>query len=255
MTSTVSLSRQPWAGLAALTVLMTGWLIANATLGDFIAPHPTEVFGELIALFRDPDSLENLMSTLTGLALGLSIATAAGVVIGVLTGSSDWMYRALSPVYSVGNSTPMIALIPILILWFGLGLPSIVAGAVLLGIFPIAISTTSAIHDVDPRLIEVGKTFGMRRVRQVVSVIFPGSLPGVLNGIRISIGRVFIGVVAGEMLVGQQGLGWSARNMGTSLNMAGVLAHIVVIACLAVVGFRIFDVAIHRIWPWLPTRS
>lgn len=246
------LTRQPFPALVALAMIVTAWLVSNAVLGDFIAPSPLAVGTDLGELVTGADFYHNLGATVLGCLLALVIGSAFGVLVGVLAGANRSVRTAVTPLLTLGNSTPLLAVIPILIVWFGFGLTSVVAGAVMLAVFPIGISTLSAIEGMDRSLTEVADAFGAPPALRTTAVVVPGVLPAVLTGVRVGFGRVFIGVVAGEMLFGQAGLGWSARRVGDSLDMAAVVAHVVVLAVFALLVFKLFDVGVRVAWPWLP---
>lgn len=175
----------------------------------------------------------DVAASLAAIAYGMGLACLAGVAFGILLGASrtasDYSEFFLNALYA----TPLIALAPLLILWFGIGLMSKVAVVFLISIFPILISTASGVRNVDLYFLDVARAFGASRPQIVAKVLIPAALPFVLTGIRLAIGRAIAGVVVGEMFGARAGLGYLIYTSSQTFDVPSLFAGVL---CLAVIG-------------------
>jgi putative riboflavin transport system permease protein len=174
---------------------------------DFILPPPEVVAGSLVQAWADgtmaPQALATLQEVLAGFALGAGLALA----VGLLLARSHLAERLLSPYIVAAQATPILALAPLIALWFGTGLLSKVVICALIVFFPVAVATMVGIRTVDAGLLEMGRAFRATRWQILTRFEIPAALPSIFGGLRVGITLAVIGAVIGEWAGGDVGLG------------------------------------------------
>lgn len=150
------------------------------------------------------------------LLVGLSAAAVIGIPAGLIAGRYRLVSAAIDPFVSAFNATPQVAFLPLLVLWIGTGFPTRALIIFLLALLPIMINAHAAVRTVDGRLLTVARSFGASQAWTFFSIILPASVPFLLAGLRLAIGRGMIGIVVGELY-------GSARGVGFMMNRAGSL--------------------------------
>jgi NitT/TauT family transport system permease protein len=182
--------------------------------------------------------------------IGFILAVIFGVIIGLLTAAFEPVSLVLTPWISGFYASPIIALAPLLILWFGVGIWSKVAVVVSLVIFPMIINTESGIKHTDPQLIEAAKSFGATRVQIFTKVSLPSASPFILAGLRLGVGRGLIGVVVGELAGARAGLGFLINNASQVFNMPQLFAGVIVLAAAGIALTAAFQRLERILVPW-----
>jgi ABC-type nitrate/sulfonate/bicarbonate transport system permease component len=236
----VSRTRLSWLAFAAAIAL---WQAASAArlIDPLFLPSPLQIVAALRDLIAGGDLARHFAASLMRIGIGWLIGAAAGVVVGALIGLFTTWRSAGLPFISALFPVPKIALLPLLILWFGIGEASKVATIALGVFFPMAISTFAGVDNVPRNLIRMAQSFDVPFWRIVRSVVVPGMLPSVLAGCRISAAIALILMVAAEMIGANVGIGTlvltSGNLMQTDKLMAGIVAiSILGLAIGAVIG-------------------
>jgi NitT/TauT family transport system permease protein len=183
-------------------------------------------------------------------AVAYSAAVVVGILAGVLAGRFRTVEYILDPFLWFLYSAPLIAFYPIFVIWFGLGVPTVIAIAFLLSVTQITVSTLSGIHNVDPRLIRAARSFGATERDLLWKVILPASVPMVVAGLRLGIGRALMGVVIAELFGATAGLGFSIAYYGGLLKTTNMLASLVVIVVLGVLCTQALSAVEARFDSW-----
>lgn len=173
--------------------------------------------------------------------IGFVVASIAGLAVGIAMSSSKRITAVLQPWVSGFYSTPIVALAPLLILWFGIGIASKIAVVISLVIFPVIINTESGLNSADSDLIEAAHAFGATKSEIFQKVTIPAASPYILTGLRLGIGRGLIGVVVGELFGGNAGLGFMINNAAEVFNMPDLFAGLMIFAVAGIVltaGFK-----------------
>jgi NitT/TauT family transport system permease protein len=182
--------------------------------------------------------------------IGFVLACILGIVIGLLIAASERAASALNPWISGIYATPIIAVSPLFILWFGVGIWSKVAVVIALVVFPVIINTEVGIRSTDRQLVEAVRAFGATPVQVFTKVALPSAMPFILAGVRLGVGRGLIGVVAGELFGARAGLGFLIISAAESFDMAGIFAGILVLAGAGIVLTAAFRRLERRLVPW-----
>lgn len=241
--------RAPWvfslgAGLAlweAIEILRPGVPI----------PPPSAVVPALVELIREGYLAEHAGRTVLHLVVGLALALGAGLGVGVLMGRSRRAEYFLDVYLNLFLAAPMAALVPIMILVFGLRPTSIVATVFLFSFFGVAVNTYTGVRDANPRLVEMARSFGAREGMLLRRVILPGALPLILGGVRQAVGRAFNGVILGEMLISTVGMGGLLMQFGSQFRIDLVLALLIVVMGTSALAIAAVEHLERRILGWL----
>jgi putative riboflavin transport system permease protein len=193
----------------SLAVFVLAWQAIVAVTGypPFILPGPLTVGARFVRAWTDGTMWPNAWTTLVEILLGFGIGSALAIVTGVLLARSRLAERLLSPYLVAAQATPILALAPLIALWFGTGLLSKLVICTLIVFFPVAIATMVGIRTVDPGLLEMARSFRATTWQVVRWVQVPGALPSILGGMRVGATLAVIGAIVAEWVGGQSGLG------------------------------------------------
>jgi ABC-type nitrate/sulfonate/bicarbonate transport system permease component len=221
----------PWIVFA---VLIAAWQAASSAglLPPLFMPSPAAVIDALYVLWTNGTLAQNLGASLGRIIPGWIIGTAAGLAAGLAMGIFSAARAAGLPIVSALFPIPKIALLPLLILWFGIGEPSKVATIALGVFFPTVISAYSACDSVPRNLIRMGQSFGLPATDIVAKIVLPGAMPGILAGFRISASVALLLLVAAEMIGAQYGIGAFVLTAGNLMQTDQLLAGVVVLSIL-----------------------
>ena len=178
--------------------------------------------------------MHNLRISLIEFAAGYGAAIAVGLVLGLLVGWYKVMDYALDPFIWTLYAAPSVAFYPIFLIILGLGMPTVIAITFKLAVIIILVNTAAGVKNVDPVLIRAARSFGARRFDLFFKVALPASVPMMMAGLRLGVGRAFTGVVAAELFGSAGGLGASISYYGGLLKTANMLASLVVVSVLGV---------------------
>ena len=195
--------------VASLVVFVLAWQLIVFVAGypSFILPGPYTVAERFIRAWSDGMMWPHTQTTLVEVLLGFAIGASIGLVTGIGLARSRLAERLLSPYLVAAQATPILALAPLIVLWFGSGLPSKLVICTLIVFFPVAVATMVGIRSVDPRLLEMARSFRATEWQTITRVEVPAALPAILGGLRVGITLAVIGAIVGEWAGGETGLG------------------------------------------------
>jgi len=241
--------------LASVAAILLAWEIYGQLLNPILLSSPTAVVAAGFDMIADGSLPRALGDSLVVLGLGLTFGVVIGVVLGLLAGRSEPLAALLEFPVNALYATPAVALIPIIVLWFGFETTAKVVVVFLFVVFPVFINTMRGVHEVDPELVEVARTFCSNERRMWADLILPSALPYIVTGIRIAIGRALIGVIVAEYYTALSGLGLLIARSANSFQTARMFVPIVVIALLGVVLTALLEWLEHRLARWRETPS
>jgi ABC-type nitrate/sulfonate/bicarbonate transport system permease component len=240
--------------LSVLAVLVF-WEIYGRSSDPVLFTYPTAVASAAVAMTREGVLLEAIWESLRVLSLGLVLGVVVGVALGVLAGRSR-IAAALLDVPTIAlYATPMVALVPVLVLWFGFGVEAKIVVVFLFAIFPVLINTAAGVREVDPRLEEVATSFCSSESRMWRDLIVPSALPYIVTGIRLAIGRALGGIVVAEVYTALAGLGYVIVAEANQFRTDRVMVPVIVLMALGVALTKAIEWAERRVSPWAQTRS
>ena len=195
--------------IAPIVVLLIWFLASEVGLvNSNILPSPLRVFETFFKLIINGKLITNLLVSLTRVLKGFFIGAITGITLGILMGLSKNLYTILSSLVSIFRPIPMVAWIPMLILWLGIGESSKVAVIIIGALWPILLNTINGIHSVDKKLLEVAKVLEKNHKQVLFKVIIPSAWPNIFTGIRLGISTAWTCVVAAEMIAASSGVGY-----------------------------------------------
>ena len=234
------------AGGLALWELISRVLVANSL---FLAA-PSQIAVALFNLARTGQLGHHVGVSAAEFAIGYVIACAIGIALGLAMAASATTKQALQPWVSGLYATPTIALAPLFILWFGIGIWSKVLVVITLVLFPVAINTEAGLRTTSERLIEMLRSFGATRRQIFLKVSLPSAVPFILAGLKLGIGRGLIGVVVAELFGSRAGLGNLISQSADAFNMPDLFAGVVVLAVAGIAMTAGFSWLERRLVPW-----
>jgi NitT/TauT family transport system permease protein len=188
----------------------------------------------------------------TAFAIGLGLAILVGLPLGILLGRSNTLNAMFDPFITAFNATPRLVFLPLLMLWFGIGLWSKVAVVFLGALFPLLINTYEGVRNADKLLINVVRSFGAGEWDIARLVVVPNSLPFIMVGLRLAIGRAVLGVVVAEFFGSQEGLGVIMVRAASGFRVDVVFAGLIVFAGLSLLMTAIVKALENRLSRWRP---
>jgi NitT/TauT family transport system permease protein len=223
-------------GILSFAAILLAWesVVRVGWVNPFFISQPSAIAASLIRTARSGELWRNLAVSLREFAIGYGASVVVGIVAGALAGRFHTVEYALDPFLWFLYSAPLIAFYPIFVLWFGLGAPTVIVIAFLLSVTQIATSTLSGFQNVNPGLLRAARSFGATERDLLWKVVLPASVPMVIAGLRLGIGRALMGVVVGELFGATAGLGYSISYYGALLKTTDMIASLVVIVCLGV---------------------
>jgi ABC-type nitrate/sulfonate/bicarbonate transport system permease component len=231
-----------------ITLVLWEWYGRNTN--PILFTYPTAIAGAAADMIGDGTLLKALGQSLSVLCTGFALGTLIGALLGLLTGRSVVAAALLEIPVTALYATPMVALVPILVLWFGFGTLAKVVVVLLFTLFPVLINTMRGIREVDPRLVEVARAFCSSEYRLWIDLVLPSALPFIMTGIRLAIGRALIAVVVAEFYTAISGLGYLIVSNAHSFQTARVFVPVVVLMTLGVVTTGLLEMAETRLSPW-----
>lgn len=211
---------------------------------------PASIVAALSKLVSDGVLASNLLTTLIEIMISFVLSVVLGIASAVVLDRNDWLNRILSPFLTAFNSMPRIALGPLFILWFGIGIASKVALAFSLGYFIMLLSTLGGLKNVDRDLLLMSRLFGASEIRLFRDVRLPWALPSIFAGLRLTLIYCSAGAVIGEMIAAESGLGLLVQSFSGRFDVASVIALIVVVALLVMALTALMDLAERHLLEW-----
>jgi NitT/TauT family transport system permease protein len=237
----------PWIVLAAI-VLLWEFICRGFQVSDFIFPAPSAILMSL-KQYAGPISghaLQTFWTTMAGFAIGVSV----GLLLGFLVGSSRLMYTSLYPLMVGFNSIPKAALVPVLVVWFGIGTVPAILTAFVICFFPITVNVATGLATIEPELEDVLRALGASRMDVLLKVGLPRSLPYFFASLKVAITLAFIGSVVSETIAANEGIGYLMMSAGSQMRMPLVFAGLIVISVMAIAMYEVFAVLERRMTGW-----
>jgi ABC-type nitrate/sulfonate/bicarbonate transport system permease component len=236
---------------AVFSLLVVGaWQLYTVVSGisPLLLPSPWEVARSVVAnagLFTD-----NAVVTLQEILIGFGLGVAAGVALGVLLTYSRVAERAVYPWLVASQMVPIVAVAPILVVWFGFTIVPKVVVVALVCFFPVVVNTVDGLKAVDPEMVRLMRTLGMSRPRIMRSVRIPSALPSIFSGLKVAMALSVIGAVFGEWVGASEGLGYLMLALNNQLATVDLFAAVLVLSLMGIALFFLVGVVERLVIPW-----
>lgn len=242
--------------VVSATVLVAWEILARlGVLSPVLFSSPTVILRTLAGAIATGEMLRNAVATLARTSLGLLFGAIPGLLLGFAMGASPTLRRALDPLLAAVHPIPKIAILPLLMLFFGIGEGARIAVAAVAAFFPMLINTMAGVRQINPLYFEVAESYGASRARIFRRVIVPGSLPMVFSGARLAVNVTLLVTIAAEIVMADRGLGSLVWLAWETLRVELLYATLIVIAVLGVLltgGLRLLRRALA---PWQVERE
>jgi NitT/TauT family transport system permease protein len=241
----------PWIVIVG-TFVMWEVIVKAFQIVPFILPAPTDIFAAAVKWWKPllDDSLHTLFTTLIGFAL----AVVAGLLMGVAIGSSALVYKGLYPLLIAFNSIPKVAVVPVLIVWFGIGVWPAIITAFLISFFPILVNVATGIATVEPELRDVLRALGARPVDIIRKVGLPRAMPYFFASLKIAITVAFVGSIIAESVAPNAGIGRLMMVASSRFDVPLVFAGLITTGLMGIMLYWIAEWIERRTTGWA-TRS
>ncbi len=240
-----------WQQAAFIAALLMLWEVTGAFLVDpFWSSRPSLIGERLWLLTRNGDLVWHVTATVSEAGLGLALGSVVGVAVGLLMARFTRAARIAEPLFMGLYSLPRVALAPLFILWFGIGLLSKVMMSFSMVVFVFVLNVLEGVRSLDRDPIDLMRTMRAPQSYIIRRVMLPAILPWILASFRIGVGLALIGAVVGELIGSNRGLGWYIERSAGQLDTTGVFTGIVVLIALAMMANQIIAIASRLLTGW-----
>ncbi|MBK6591408.1 MAG: ABC transporter permease [Burkholderiales bacterium] len=239
-----------WAPWMLLVVILVMWQILCSALdvSEFIFPSPWRIWTQFLEFkgIIAAHAWRTYWVTMTG----FGIAIVVGVLLGFVIGSSRLAYAAVYPLMTGFNALPKAAFVPILVVWFGIGVGPAILTAFLISFFPIMVNIATGLATLEPELEDVLRVLGAKRWDVLVKVGLPRSMPYFYGSLKVAITLAFVGTTVSEMTAANEGIGYLLISAGSAMQMGLAFAGLVVVGAMAMVMYELFSVIERHTTAW-----
>jgi NitT/TauT family transport system permease protein len=242
----------PWLVIIGLVTVWQA-IVQTFAIAPFVLPAPTAIFDAFLE-YRGP-IIDNALFTLRNTILGFALGIAVGVILGVLIGSFRLVYSGLYPLLIGINSVPKAAVVPILVLWLGIGQSPAIATAFLLCFFPIAVNVATGLATLEPELEDVLRSLGASKLDILRKVGLPRAMPYFFASLKVAITLAFVGTVISETLASNDGIGYLMLQASSQFRVPLMFAGLTVIALMGIATYVVFALLEGRFTSWATRRQ
>jgi NitT/TauT family transport system permease protein len=242
----------PWIVILGLLVVWQ-FVVQFFHIRPFVLPSPIAIVAAFFE-YREPimdSAVFTLVNTLTGFGIGIVI----GVLIGIFIGSSRLAYAGLYPLLVGINSVPKAAVVPILVLWMGIGQPPAITTAFMLSFFPIAVNVATGLATVEPELEDVLRSLGASRLDILRKVGLPRTMPYFFASLKVAISLAFVGAVISETIASNDGIGYLMLQAASQFRTPLLFAGVFVIAAMGIATYLMCALIESRMTSWATRRQ
>jgi NitT/TauT family transport system permease protein len=242
----------PWI---LLVVVIALWqLVCSAfNVSEFVFPSPARIWEQMIE-FRGVIAAHAWRTYWVTMA-GFGLAIIVGVMLGFLIGSSRLAYTAVYPLMTAFNALPKAAFVPILVVWFGIGIGPAILTAFLISFFPIMVNIATGLATLEPELEDVLRVLGAKRWDVLIKVGLPRSMPYFYGSLKVAITLAFVGTTVSEMTAANEGIGYLLISAGSAMQMGLAFAGLVVVGAMAMVMYELFSYIEKNTTAWAHRNS
>lgn len=224
----------PLAGALAFIAVWWGVsLLMEPTTRRLFLPPPSDVVAQAVYIFRTEPMGVHMGVTLEEVAVAFLAAVFLGIPAGLVMGWYRDVNASLNGLIACFNAMPRIVFMPLMMIWFGLGIPSKIALGFLTAVPVVVLTTLSGVVSVDKALVTVSRSFGASNRQVFWTVVLPASVPPIMAGLRLGMGLAIVGVIVGELFAARSGLGYLINIYGNTFQTASMLVIVILVALIA----------------------
>jgi NitT/TauT family transport system permease protein len=238
-------------GLLSLVIVGLAWEVAGRSgRWPLLLAPLSDIWVKFVQLTVSGELTRHVLVSLNEFFVGFAIAAVVGIGLGIAIASSDTARDFIDPWVSAVYATPTVALAPLFIFIFGIDAPSKMAVVFLLAVFPIVINTATGLRSTDQVYIEAARSFSANRAQIFTKVLIPSSLPFIVAGLRLGIGRGLVGVVVGEFIGARAGLGYLIFRSSQGFQIDAMWVGVFLLAGTGVLAVIVLQKVERRLAPW-----
>ncbi|HEY7320065.1 MAG TPA: ABC transporter permease [Candidatus Binatia bacterium] len=242
-----------WVRFGSVIFVLVIWEVFGRQVNPLFLSYPSAIIRASLQLLSAGEIQRQALGSLWVFAAGLTMALVFGIALGLLMGRYRLAEYILDPYVYALDATPRVALIPLLLLWFGLGTPSKIAVVFLSGLFPVLMNTFSGVRTVSAHLVDIGRAYGASERQLFGKVIVPAALPFLMGGTRLAVGRALIGIITAEMFTAVTGMGALLVRYSSALATDKFFVPVIFLALLGVALSSGVERLQKRLAPWKET--
>src|SRR5215472_15911123 len=241
-------------GAAAVIGFLLFWeaSVALGWVNPLFTSSPSRILAAGFEMFRDGSIYPDLYVSAQEFVLGYGLAVIVGVPLGILMGWYSRLNAVLDPFVNALSATPRIALMPLIIIWFGIDLSAKIAIIFLSTVFPILVNTMTGVRTMERDFVKVARSFGASDGQLFATVALPSSVPNLLTGLRLGLGHALIGIVVGEMYGASAGIGFMMQTAGATFQTDKVMVGILIIAAAGMGLTHVLKMIERKFDVWRP---
>jgi ABC-type nitrate/sulfonate/bicarbonate transport system permease component len=233
-------------------LLLWEWAGNSVPNGRLFFSSPSAIWSVAATEVTQPAIWNHLRVSGIELVIGFVMAAGLGIALGVVVGWYRRVNAIFSPFLNVLYATPRIALTPLFIIWFGIGMNSKIALVFLGALFPIWLNTQSGVRNLDMALVKAARSFGSNDWQLFRTVALPGSVPFIISGLKLGVGRALIGVIVGELVAAQAGIGFYMAQAGATFQTGRLFFGVMIVAVTGLISFWLIGLLEKRFQAWRP---
>jgi NitT/TauT family transport system permease protein len=241
---------EKFAPLILLIAIIALWqaVCSLFNVSEFIFPSPIQIVYALFDLWGA--IMGHAWRTFWTTMVGFGLSIAVGVVLGFIIGSSRFAYAAMYPLMTAFNALPKAAFVPILVVWFGIGIGPAILTAFLISFFPIMVNIATGLATLEPELEDVLRVLGARRLDVLIKVGLPRTMPYFFASLKVAITLAFVGTTVSEMSASNEGIGYLLISAGSAMKMPLAFAGLLVVAVMAMAMYELFSYIERHTTAW-----
>ncbi len=241
-------------GIASVTTFLLFWEFSVSLnwVNPLFTSSPSRIAATGFEMFRDGSIYPDLLVSAQEFVLGFGLAVIVGVPLGILMGWYSRLNAALDPFVNALYAMPRIALMPLIIIWFGIDIWAKIAIIFLSSVFPILVNTMTGVRTMERDFVKVARSFGASDGQLFKTVALPSSVPNLLTGVRLGLGHALIGIVVGEMNGASAGVGYMMTVAGATFQTDKVMVGIIIIAGAGMALTQVLRMIEARFDVWRP---
>ena len=225
--------------LMAIIALLWELVCRVFEVSEFVFPAPSAIWARLVEFHTVIAA--HAWRTFWVTMVGFALAIVVGVLLGFIIGSSRLAYTAMYPLMTAFNALPKAAFVPILVVWFGIGVGPAVLTAFLISFFPITVNIATGLATLEPELEDVLRVLGAKRWDVLTKIGLPRSMPYFFASLKVAITLSFVGTTVSEMMAANEGIGYMLVSAGASMQMALAFAGLLVVGVMAMLMYELFS--------------
>lgn len=229
--------------------ILTRLLLEN----ELLIPPPSSVLRSMWKLGSSGQLNPHLFATLFEFVCGFSTACVFGILLGYLMGRYRWFDDIMDPWVATLYSIPVIAFVPFIIIWFGIGLLSKVIVVFKITAVAIMLNTAAGIKNIDPTWLELSKSLRLNSWETTYKIRLPGALPYIITGMRLGVGRAMLGVIVAELMAANAGLGYLLRDASETWDSPKLFVTVILLAAMGMGSFSLIKKVEQKLSPWRET--